>query len=183
MAVNMIRTGKKSVGHVALAAAFGLSLVALSGAGANAAPAQTQAVYTLVINSRSVKCLDVPENSNSNNQGIEQYECNGNGNQLWTLESQGNGFFRVINENSRKCLDVRGRSANNNAVVVQNGCNAEFSQQWARQPDSDGVGTRLAARHSGKCLTVANSSLANKAGIVQFDCGATGTQSQSWQFG
>ncbi|MFC4465770.1 RICIN domain-containing protein [Streptomyces xiangluensis] len=138
----------ESVGRVALAAAFGLSLVALSGVGASAAPARTQAVYTLVINSRSVKCLDVPENSNSNNQGIEQYECNGNGNQLWTLESQGDGFFRVINENSRKCLDVRGRSANNNAVVVQNGCNAEFSQQWSLLPDSDGVGTRLAARHS-----------------------------------
>jgi hypothetical protein len=68
-------------------------------------------------------------------------------------------------------------------VVVQNSCNGDLSKQWARQPDSDGVGTRLAARHSNKCLTVANSSLANKAGIVQFDCGATGTQSQSWQFG
>jgi hypothetical protein len=163
-----------------LRAAAVLGAGALFGLGFTATPASA-VTYTLAINSNSVKCLDVPENSNRDNQGIEQYECNGNGNQLWTRESLGNGFYRLVNENSRKCLDVRDHSSVDRAVVVQNGCNTELSQQWQLQPV--GVGFRLVARHSGKCATVANSSFSNKAGIIQFPCGATGTPSDNWQFG
>ncbi|BCL32263.1 RICIN domain-containing protein [Streptomyces aurantiacus] len=161
-------------------AATVLGATALLGLGFTATPASA-VTYTLAINSESVKCLDVPQNSNRDNQGIEQYGCNGNGNQLWTRESQGNGFYHLINQNSRKCLDVRDHSTNDRAVVVQNGCNSEFSQQWQLQ--QVGVGFQLVARHSGKCATVANSSLSDKAGIIQFPCGTTGTQSQNWQFG
>jgi hypothetical protein len=176
MITSMFSAGAKSAGRVAAVAAFSLSLVGLSGASASAV------VFTLAVNSNSGKCLDVPENSTSNNQGIEQFTCNTGGNQLWTRDFVSSGVTRIRNENSRKCLDVRDDSLNNNAVVVQNDCNTAFSQDWILLADPNGLGFQVVGRHSGKCLTVANSSLADKAGIVQFTC-TTGRRSQIWAFG
>jgi hypothetical protein len=186
VAISVINTRVKSACRVAVAAAFGLSLVGLSGAGASAAgaaPVQPQVVtYYSLINYNSAKCLDVPESSTDDGQGLEQYSCNGGGNQKWALESTDSGYFRIVNSHSGKCADVRERSSDNNAVVNQYSCNTQYNQQWLLRAAPAGVsGYQLVARHSDKCMTVANSSLADKAGIIQYTCGAAAAWNQYWQ--
>ncbi|MEV0478457.1 RICIN domain-containing protein [Streptomyces prunicolor] len=173
-----------------VAAALGASLVGLSGAAA-AAVGSVQPLaltYLPLTNYNSGKCLDLPESSSDDGQGLEQYQCNGGANQKWALQyidsdTSGN-YYRIVNQSSGKCVDVRDRSSDNNAVVVQNGCNTQFSQQWKLNYVADNtLRFQLVARHSLKCATVANSSTANKAGILQYSCGTSVNWNQYWLYG
>ncbi|MFD8418505.1 RICIN domain-containing protein [Streptomyces sp. NPDC059466] len=158
-----------------------MSLVGLFAAGAAAQP-QAVTYYTMT-NYNSGKCLDVPESSTDDGQGLEQYLCTSGRNQQWALEPTTSGYYLVVNLNSGKCADVRQQSLDNNAVVNQYGCTKQNNQQWLLRAAPAGVnGFQLVARHSAKCMAVANSSQSDKAGVVQFTCGAAAAWNQYWQF-
>ncbi|MBK3575248.1 RICIN domain-containing protein [Streptomyces sp. MBT65] len=170
------RTGRVAV---AVATTLGASLVGLA-----TAVAQPQAVtYYTVTNYNSGKCLDVPESSGDDGQGLEQYACNGGRNQQWALQATDSGYYLLVNLNSGKCADVRQSSQADNAVVNQYGCTRDLNQQWLLRAAPAGInGVQLVARHSAKCLAVAGSSQSDKAGIVQFTCGTNAAYNQYWQF-
>jgi endoglucanase len=136
-------------------------------------PAPT--TYRLV-NRNSGKVADVVGQSTANNAEIKQYTWNGGGNQIWSFQDAGSGYFRIVNALSGKCLDVAGASTANSANVIQYTCGSGTNQQW--QWAATGSYFQLIARHSGKCLDVVGASTADGADITQFTCG--GGTNQQW---
>ena len=184
MTDTRVRRSGRAASAASAAAALGMGAAGLSAAGAGAAVAGTQSVtYYAVTNYNSGKCLDVPESSTGDGQGLEQYSCNGGRNQQWALQATDSGYYLLVNLNSGKCADVRENSLDDNAVVNQYGCTRANNQQWLPRAAPAGInGVQLVARHSAKCLAVAGSRQSDKAGIVQFTCGSTAAFGQYWQF-
>jgi hypothetical protein len=84
-----------------------------------------------IVNRRSGKVLDVPDNRiYDNGVNIQQYRWNSRANQRWRLENAGSGWFRIVNSASGKCLDVDSQSRDNGATINQWDCGNQESQRW-----------------------------------------------------
>ena len=123
----------------------------------------------------SGKVMDVIGASTANNAEVKQWTWNGGGNQRWTFEDAGGGYFRLVNVNSGKCLDVANASTADGANIIQFTCGTGTNQQW--QWSAIGSFFQLRARHSGKCLDVVGSGTGDGTDIQQFTCGS-GTNQQ-----
>lgn len=151
-----------------------------SAAIAPAEAAQRQAVATHVLfpgvligSDNSKKCLEVKNSSTANGALADQWDCNGNDNQLWGYNTDTTGL--IENVNSQKCLEVRDSGTANGALVDQWDCNDNPNQTWWM-----GQSGLIENRYSKKCLEVANSSTTNGAQLDQWGC--NGKPNQIWHW-
>jgi hypothetical protein len=116
----------------------------------------------------SNRCLDVPNSATANGTQLEIWDCNGGGNQSWTLTSG-----KQLQVYGNKCLDVAGGATAPGTVVQIYDCNGGTNQQWNLNADGTitGVG-------SGLCLDVVGAGTANGALIDIWNC--TGGSNQRW---
>jgi len=116
----------------------------------------------------SNRCLDVPNQSQTNGVQLVIWDCNGGANQQWTQLS--NGAFQVY---GTKCLDVRGQGTAPGTIVDIWDCNGGANQRWTFNADGTIVGVQ-----SGLCLDVTGAATGNGALIEIWTC--NGGNNQRW---
>ncbi|WP_255948374.1 RICIN domain-containing protein [Streptomyces odontomachi] len=119
-------------------------------------------------NTASNRCLDVTSASTANNAPTEIWDCNGGGNQSWTLTSS-----KELVVYGAKCLDASGGGTTAGTAVVIYECNGGTNQQW----NLNGDGTVTSVK-SGLCLDVTGAATANGTPIELWNC--TGGSNQKW---
>jgi hypothetical protein len=72
------------------------------------------------------KCLDAYNAGTSNGTTVVIWDCNGQANQQWNINSNGT----ITSVLSGLCLDVTGASTANGALVELWTCNGGSNQQW-----------------------------------------------------
>jgi hypothetical protein len=122
-----------------------------------------------LVNLNSGKCVDVPSGSTANQVQLQQFACNGGGNQVWHLLTTG----QIVNQNSGKCIDVPGGSKADQVQLQQFTCNGGQGQMWKLNVDASVVN-----KGTGKCLDVPGGSAADKVILQQFTC--NGGNNQKW---
>ncbi|MEV5643822.1 RICIN domain-containing protein [Streptomyces flaveolus] len=148
----------------------------LTGSG-DAAGVVDGARYRLV-NANSGHCLDVAGDSRAAGGNVQQWTCNGQGPQEWTLRARGAGYFTLTGRNSGHCLDVENGSTTPGTNVRQWYCNAQPAQDWRLENAGRGY-YRLVVKSAGQCLDVAQGSRSAGANVQQWTC--NGLQPQLWQ--
>ncbi|NQX67149.1 RICIN domain-containing protein [Paenibacillus alba] len=100
--------------------------------------------------------------------------------QLWYLESLGNGYYHIRNANSADLLDVSGASTSNGANVIQWPDNGGLNQEWKIVPTGvdRGHSSYIINRGSGKYLDMSGWSTSDGGQAVQWDY--TGDANQRW---
>jgi hypothetical protein len=117
----------------------------------------------------SNRCLDVPNSATANGTLTQIYDCNGGGNQSWTLTSG-----KQLQVYGNKCLDVVGAGTAAGTAVEIWDCNGGTNQQW--NVNSNGTITGVG---SGLCLDVVGAGTANTTAVDIWTC--TGGSNQKWQ--
>ncbi|GAB3406726.1 endo-1,4-beta-xylanase [Flindersiella endophytica] len=117
------------------------------------------------------KCLDVPNQSQTNGTRLQIYDCWGGTNQQWTYTSG-----KQLTVYGSKCLDASGQGTSNGTAVVIWDCNGQANQQW--NVNSNGTVTGV---QSGLCLDVTGASTANGALVQLWSC--SGGSNQRWTLG
>lgn len=117
---------------------------------------------------QSSRCLDVPNQSQTNGVQVEIWDCNGGPNQQWTQLS--NGSLQVY---GTKCLDVLNQATTAGSAVVIWDCTGAANQRWTFNADSTIVGVQ-----SGLCLDVNGQGTANGTLIQIWTC--NGGNNQKW---
>ena len=115
-------------------------------------------------------CLDVVGAGTANKTLVDLYSCNGQANQVWTVQSSG----RLLNPVSGRCLDDPGGNTTNGTQLEIYDCNTGSNQQWlapTQGPITSGV--------SGKCLDDFGGSSSNKTIADSYTC--NGNTSQEWE--
>ena len=116
----------------------------------------------------SGRCVDVPNNSQTNGTAVALWDCNSGANQSWTTTSS-----NQLQVYGTKCLDANGQGTANGTVVQIWDCNGGANQQWTVNSDGSVVGTQ-----SGKCLDVTAHATANGSPLELWDC--NGGTNQKW---
>jgi glucose/arabinose dehydrogenase len=98
--------------------------------------------------------------------------------QLWKLQTNGDGSYRMLNTNSGLVADVYGDALNPNAPVVHWGWNTGTNQRWKFTKNIDGY-YKIVVTHSNFALAVLNASTANGAQLVQNT--PNGSFEQQWK--
>jgi hypothetical protein len=120
---------------------------------------------------QSGRCVDVPGASQANNTAVALWDCNGGGNQSWTLTTS-----RQLQVYGGKCLDARNAGTANGTVVQIFDCNGTAGQQWTVNTDGSVVNVG-----SGRCLDGTAFGTANGTGLELWDC--NGGANQKWARG
>ena len=123
---------------------------------------------SLLRNDNSGRCLDVPNATQTNGTQVTLWDCNGGGNQQWTVNTT-----RQIQVYGSKCLDAEGASTSAGTRVIIWDCNGGTNQQW--NTNSDGTITGV---QSGLCLSPNGGGTANSTPVTLQNC--TGAASQKW---
>lgn len=116
----------------------------------------------------SGRCLDVPNQSQTDGTQVIIWDCNGGANQQWTQLS--NHELQVY---GTKCLDVLGHATAPGSVVAIWTCNGGANQQWNVNTDGTIVGVE-----SGLCLDVTGNNTANGTLVEIWTC--NGGNNQKW---
>jgi hypothetical protein len=132
-----------------------------------------------IINQHSGLCLDVAGAATTNGAQIDQWTCNGQSNQNWTLTSLGNSDYELQAQNSGLVLDVAASSTADGAKVDQWQWNGGNNQRWFFTSAGNGYYT-VHPVHSSKCLDVAGQSTTAGAKVDQWTC--NGGSNQLWRF-
>jgi hypothetical protein len=117
---------------------------------------------------QSGRCLDVPNQSQTNGVQVAIWDCNGGANQTWTQLS--NGALQVY---GTKCLDVNAHSTTPGAKVQLWDCTGAANQRWTVNTDGTIVGVE-----SGLCLDVTGQGTANGTLVETWTC--NGGANQRW---
>jgi hypothetical protein len=121
-----------------------------------------------LVSAQSGRCLDVPNQSQTNGTQLELWDCNSGVNQQFTQLA--NGGLRVY---TNKCLDVIGHATAPGSPVAIWDCNGGANQQWRINADGTIVGVE-----SGLCLDVIGQGTANGTLIDIWTC--NGGANQRW---
>ncbi|MFI7330343.1 ricin-type beta-trefoil lectin domain protein [Micromonospora aurantiaca (nom. illeg.)] len=121
-----------------------------------------------LLNPNSSRCLDVPNQSQTNGTQVTLWECNGGANQQWTATSG-----RQLQVYGGKCLDAEGQGTSSGTRVIIWDCNGGANQQWNVNTDGTITGVQ-----SGLCLSPNGGGTGNGTPIVLSAC--TGGSSQKW---
>jgi Ricin-type beta-trefoil lectin domain len=133
----------------------------------------------LLRNVNSQRCIDVFGNSTNKNANVQQYACNGGGNQRWEFIDLGTGQYAIRNVNSGLVMDVAGDSRANGANVQQFPWNGGKNQRWTTRGSNNNF--EIVNANSGKCLDVLGGGKGNNVNIVQWQC--NGGRNQRWYAG
>jgi beta-xylosidase len=135
-------------------------------AGPSGEPSGTSTTYTLT-NRNSGKCLDVAGSSSTDGANVQQYACNGGGNQRWRLEDLGDDTHRLVNVATGKVLDTENCSSADGADLRQWSWLNNTCQRF-RFLATDGGYVRIVNQATGKVADVANCSTADAADVRQW---------------
>ncbi|MEU4745201.1 RICIN domain-containing protein [Actinosynnema sp. NPDC023658] len=122
----------------------------------------------LVVGTASGRCLDVPGSSTTNGTQLQLWDCHGQTNQQWTLNSA-----KQLVVYGTKCLDAYGRGTTNGTQAVIYDCHGDTNQQW--NVNANGTITSV---QSGLCLDAYNLGTANGTKLVLWSC--SGEPNQLW---
>jgi hypothetical protein len=166
------------------------SFKSIYGTGVVNPPAGTAFTSTLVAQN-SNRCLDIPNNSASNGQYIQQWDCSNGGAQSFEFKPvAGQSQTYVIKHaSSNFCLNLTGGSDVNGTAITLYGCDANnTNQQWQLRSIPNNVltfqlvpRTTLAAGKNVLCADIANASASNGARLQTYSCLPTNS-SQRNQF-
>lgn len=120
----------------------------------------------------SGKCADVTSQSLLEGAVLEQYACNGGGNQKFWFRDTGDGYVQLMARHSSLCL------AETATDVEQRACTDDQTQRWRVTQTGDGYVT-ISARATGECLDVSGASTADSAAIITYAC--NGGSNQQWK--
>ena len=73
------------------------------------------------------KCLDANNSGTTNGTAVIIWDCNGQTNQQWNLNSNGT----ITGVQSGLCLDASGRGTANGTSIILWACGTGANQQWA----------------------------------------------------
>ena len=116
----------------------------------------------------SGRCVDVPNNTQTNGTAPALWDCNSGANQLWTASTA-----KQLQVYGNKCLDATGFGTADGTPVEIWDCNGGTNQQWTLNSDGTIVGVQ-----SGKCLDVTAHATANGSPLELWTCG--GGANQKW---
>ena len=140
--------------------AHGTAVFRVSGGGTGPQPATTT-----VVSQASGRCLDVPDSATANGTQPVIWDCNGGGNQSWTVNGQ---TWQILG----KCLDApAGATAGGKAQLWD--CNGGANQRWTANAD----GT-ISNAQTGLCLDVDRNLTANGTKFLLWTC--SGATNQRW---
>ena len=122
-------------------------------------------------------CMDASASGTANGTQIQEWQCNGGGEQAYDLQSAGNGVYNLVNTNANKCVDVNGMGMANGTKVQLWDCNGSGAQTFSMQPASGGF-VNFVNTNSGKCLDVAGDNPADGTVVQLWDC--NGSNAQLW---
>ncbi len=123
---------------------------------------------TVLQNTNSGRCLDVPGQTQTNGTQVTLWDCNGGTNQQWALTSG-----KQIQVYGSKCLDAEGAGTAAGTRVIIWDCNSGANQQW--NVNSDGTVTGV---QSGLCVGPNGGGAANSTPVTLQTC--SGAASQKW---
>ena len=142
--------------------------------------ASTASKASTLVSSLSGKCASVSDWSTTDGAALVQWTCNtSSANQLWEVQSAGNGLYQLRSAHSDKCASVSGWSTANGAAIVQWTCGTGSDNQLWRLESAPDQRAYLRSKLSDKCISIANSSTSDGAAMVQWDCGE-GSETQLW---
>jgi Ricin-type beta-trefoil lectin domain-like len=75
-------------------------------------------------------CLDVSGASTASGAAVDQWPCNYNSNEQFTLRSVSSGVDQVVAVNSGLCVAPSGDSTANGASLVQVACTTAAARTW-----------------------------------------------------
>ncbi|MEV8437995.1 ricin-type beta-trefoil lectin domain protein [Actinosynnema sp. NPDC051121] len=122
----------------------------------------------LIVGTASGRCLDVPGSTTTNGTQLQLWDCHGQTNQQWTLNSS-----KQLVVYGTKCLDAYGRGTTNGTQVAIWDCHGDTNQQW--NVNANGTITNVL---SGLCLDAYNLGTANGTKLVLWSC--SGQSNQQW---
>jgi hypothetical protein len=114
----------------------------------------------------SGRCLDVPNQSQTNGTQADIWDCNGGVNQQWTATASGQ-----LSVYGTKCLDASGHGTAPGTKVGIWDCNGGGNQRWTLNADGTIVGVE-----SGLCLDVTGAGTANATPVEIWTCNGGGNQ-------
>lgn len=114
--------------------------------------------------------LDVNGASHSSGANIQLWEKNDSDAQIFKVEYQNNGYYKITNVASGKVLDIDGGNAHNGANVIQYGWHGGPNQQWKIVSSGEsGYYCLLSAQNTTQALDISGGIFKN------------GTNVQSWE--
>ncbi len=119
-----------------------------------------------IINTNSIKNLNILGASVAEGASIVQRIYSNNNNNKWQFIPVEDGYFKIINKNSNKSITIKDESTNAKAEVIQSGFNNLESDKWQIAYYSPGI-YYFVNKKSGKVLDVLDKSNFNDALIVQ----------------
>ncbi|MEC3998050.1 ricin-type beta-trefoil lectin domain protein [Actinacidiphila sp. DG2A-62] len=114
----------------------------------------------------SGRCVDVPNQSQTNGTQVELWDCNGGGNQQWT--STAAGELRVY---GGSCLDAANQGTGAGTKVDIYTCNGGANQKWTFNADGTVTGNQ-----SGLCLDATGNGTGNGTLLELWTCNGGGNQ-------
>jgi serine/threonine protein kinase len=126
-------------------------------------------IYYNLVTYHSGKCIGVSGGSTDSGKNLVQWQCNGNDDQLWNLQSKAGGYYKLVNKNSGKCAGVAGGSMDYGAWIVQWDCIDVDDQLWSKI-DLGNTYNNFVNKQSGLCLVVKDVSNDDGALIIQWGC-------------
>ncbi len=114
----------------------------------------------------SGRCVDVPNQSQTNGTQVELWDCNGGSNQQWT--STAAGELRVY---GGFCLDAANQGTGTGTKVDIYTCNGGANQKWTVNADGTITGDQ-----SGLCLDATGNATANGTLLELWTCNGGGNQ-------
>ncbi len=74
------------------------------------------------------KCLDASGQGTTNGTAVIIWDCNGQANQQWNVNSNGT----ITGVQSGLCLDANGAVTANGTKIIIWACNGQTNQQWSQ---------------------------------------------------
>jgi len=137
--------------------------------------AAAQATSGRILIGHSQKCVDLPDGNLNDNVTINQFQCDGSPQQVFTVVVAANNYYNIISGRSGKCLNVWNGAMADNTPVTQSQCDLS-PQQGFSLVAVGGDYYYIVASHSGKCLNVPNSTLDDNVGLTQSQCNRSQAQ-------
>lgn len=131
--------------------------------------------YTLHSKLNYEKVVDISGGSKANSGNVQLYSTNGSTAQTFTIESIGNGYYKIRNTNSGKVLDVAAGGVKSGTNVQQWADNGSNAQQW-RFVSAGGGYYYIQSRCNGLYLDVSGGSTRNGANIQVYSLNKTDSQ-------
>ena len=116
----------------------------------------------------SGRCLEVPNQSQTNGTQLDIQDCTAGANQQWTQLPGG-----ALQVYGSKCMDVLGHATAAGSKVAIWDCNGGANQQWRLNADGTVVGVE-----SGLCLDVTGAATTNGTPVEIWTC--NGGSNQKW---